>query len=727
MRNLLGRLNTRSADDLVRIARFWQVTLPGTDRGRHVGALYRVMTDIRACRTAWSRFDSTSQDIIRTLATSEAGPRTVAEITEQLGLPEKTVRAAAVQLFRLGVLSVQGDNQEIPVGESPRLFLPRELGQDFRRILDEIDAGDQSDASLRTLLEVRDDADLEETAVLWGIRIIPGLRRRQELVGDILQQVSMKRQADSVVESLKRPARAVWDVVREQGTEGPVPFADAVDAAGLTIPDAPDSRAVAAGTILRDALIDLETSALVLHTYLDDGSRALFVPQEILNPGTVAMAVPLRALQPLDPETVPEGEHLHPFALAWDLLTVVREIADRGAPVWVPGEPLSLTWQRKLNRRLWFGREEVPPDGYLGMLLYLALGAGVLEPGPPVSGMGSDKNAVRPVPSSKVRHWRGRSFAEQTAALRDVWLVADQWIEGREREQIDVWGADWQGFRRRLLGALREIEGDEWFLASDVGGRIAEQNPGLIGSTFTAASARGGGRRGDARTAIIAQIIEVELQTAMHWLGFVELSRVGKKGLAMRVADAARLAAGDSRAVPELPEPASDVPVLTVDETGLVVLHRPAPVHIWSLTAFGDAEGLRPEATFQLRPGSVGRALGAGFDLEQIMTYLEHQGGTPLPGTLVNLLREWTAGYKRVRMRRAAVLTPDFETGIDELRTIVKEAKLDVIDAGDMPQDGLVVLLPATGEDSATAEETLQTALRAAGYAGQWVTDKRTQ
>jgi hypothetical protein len=330
------------------------------------------------------------------------------------------------------------------------------------------------------------------------------------------------------------------------------------------------------------------------------------------------------------------------------------------------------------------------------------------------------------VPSGSVRQWRSRSFAEQTTAIRDIWLVADQWIEGRERGQIDVWGADWQGFRRRLLGALREIESGSWFLVSDVARRIAEQDPGLIGSTFTAASARGGRDRGNARTAAIAQILEVELETAMWWFGFVEVARVPKKGLALRVTDAARLAAGDSRAVPEEPKPGRDDAVLSVDETGLVTLHYPAPVHIWSLTAFGDAERLRPEAMYQLRPGSVGRALGAGFDLDQITGYLEHQSGKPLPDGLVHLLREWTAGYKRVRMRRAAVLTPDFETGIDELRKIVTEAGLESIDGGDGHPGGLVVLLPATGEDAASAEEALQAALRAAGFVGQWAMDKRT-
>jgi hypothetical protein len=72
------------------------------------------------------------------------------------------------------------------------------------------------------------------------------------------------------------------------------------------------------------------------------------------------------------------------------------------------------------------------------------------------------------------------------------------------------------------------------------------------------------------------------------------------------------------------------------------------------------------------------------------------------------------------------VLTPDFETGIDELRKIVTEAGLESIDGGDGHPGGLVVLLPATGEDAASAEEALQAALRAAGFVGQWAMDKRT-
>lgn len=723
MRNLLGRLNARSSDDLVRIARFWRISLPGADRGRHVGTIYRVMTDLRACRDAWEQFDEIDRRIVRLLAVSESGPFTIAEIAEQLEEPEDAVRDNATRLFRVGVLSVQGDNQELPVGASPRLFLPRELGQDMRRILDEVDAGDQSRTPLRTLLEGRDDPELEETATRWGIRIIPGLRRRRELIDDILQQMSGRKRIAEVVENLSPPARSLWREVRRSGEQGPVPCAEAINRAGLAVPDAPPTDAVRRGTVLRNALIELETASLVLHTYLDDGGRAFFIPREILNPGEIATAAPLPQLQPVEEDDIPAAESFHPFALAWDLLTIVREVISRGAPVWVPGESLSLTWQRQLNRRLWFGRDDIPPDGYLGMLFYLGLGVGVLEPGPRPQGAGADKHAVRPVPSSTVRQWRSRDFADQTAAMRDIWLSADQWIEGREREQIDVWGADWQGFRRRLLGALRDIGSEHWYFMRDVARKIANDEPGMIGPTFTAASARGGRDDGDGRAGVIAQIIEIEIETALWWFGFVELSRVGRRGIAMRVTEAAQRAARDSRAAPPVDEIPADIPDLTVSDTGLITLNRPAPVHVWSLSAFADAEQLRPTVTYQLRPGSVGRALGAGFDIDQITGYLERQGRQPLPDEVVRLLREWTAGYKRVRMRRAAVLTPDVETSVEQLRDVLAEAGLEVVEAG---EGRVIVLLPATGEDAAASEDALQSALRAAGYTGQWTTDLRT-
>lgn len=727
MRNLLGRLNARSADSLQRIARFWSVPLVGNDRGRHVGALYRTMTDIRSARQIWVRLDSTQRLIVRELALSEADALPVADIARMTSLPESETRETLIALFQAGILAREGDSQELPIGAVPKLFLPREMGLLFRRLQDEIDAGDLSRSSLRVLLQITDDAEIEEAATRWGLRIIPGLRRRSELIEEVLRLVAQPERIERVIDALRPEARSLWEVVRNNGPDGAMAFDEAI--ARVWPNGRNDPRA-------REALDALETSLLVMHAYRHDGTRRLFVPQEILNPGRIPTTLPLRPLQPLAAASVREPEARHPQALAWDLMTVLREIASFGAPVWIPGEPLSRTWQRRLNGRLWYGGDEIPPTGYLGFLLTLALGIGVVEPSAEPIGTGADRNAIRPTLSTRVRGWRGRSFTEQMAQLKAVWLASDQWNEGHEREEIDVWGADWRGFRHRLLEALAGIPAGEWLLIEDLGLRLAEQNPMLIGATFTAASARSSDDRGDARIAVIARIIAVEVETALWWFGLVDLNTVPGKGLAVRVTDAGRsMSSGEESdpvgapaAAPALAAapastasvPIPDGPVLSVSDAGTITLLQPAPLHIWSLTAFGDAETLRPDAIYQLRPGSIGRALGAGFDLDQIVAYLEKQGGTPLGEVLTTLLRQWTVGYRRVRLRRATVLHPDSPTADDELRRIAAEAGLQVL-AAPTPDGGLVVLLPESGDTGVPAEDQLLKILRANGYVGQWL------
>ncbi|MBA2469748.1 MAG: hypothetical protein H0V37_10120 [Chloroflexia bacterium] len=707
-RNLLGRLNARAPDDLQRIAAFWLVPLPGGDRGRHVGALYRAMTDIRHARSVWGRLDREAQAIARDLALAESGPLTIDEIAGISGLSPAETRAAAIRLFQAGLLAREGDNQELPVGALPRLFLPREIGQVFRRVQDEVDAGDLSASALRVMLETLDDPELEEAATVWGITVIPGQRRRADLVARILRQIGTPDRVDQVVGGRGRAATALWRVVRAAAPSA-MPLPDALREADLAPPEPVAADYLRRSARIEDALAELETSLLVFHTYLRDGSRWLFVPHEIAHPGETAATLPLRPLQPLPDDKAPDVAEVEPHMLAWDLLTLLREIAEHGAPVWVPGEPLSRSWQRRLNRRLWAGGNEMPPRGYLGFLLYLGVAVGVVrasdQPLPP----GTDKNAIRPAVSPGIREWTRLTFGAQHERLKEAWLASDVWIEGREREEIDVWGADWRGFRRHLLEAIAELDPSAWFLVDDLAARLAEQNPTMIGATFTAASSRAARGGADERTAAIAQVIEVELETALGWFGVVQL------GVAPGAGEAVTVVLG--RDEPE--EAAAAEPALDITEDGLVTLRRPTPLHVWSLSAFGDAERLRPEPVFQLRPGSVSRALSAGFDLDQITKYLDAQGGGPLPDPLAANLRDWTVGYKRVRLRRAVVLNPDSDESIPDLRDALAAAGLDVLDEL-TPEGDLVVVLNVGADTTAPPEEELLAALRAQGYVGQW-------
>jgi hypothetical protein len=210
----------------------------------------------------------------------------------------------------------------------------------------------------------------------------------------------------------------------------------------------------------------------------------------------------------------------------------------------------------------------------------------------------------------------------------------------------------------------------------------------------------------DERNAAVAQVVEIELETALAWFGIVQVGVVPRAGLAVR------------RVAPE-ESPAPAGPSLAIDKDGLVTLLRPAPLHVWSLSAFADAERLRPAPEFQLRPGSVSRALGAGFGLEQITAYLEAQSGAPLPESLASNLRDWTVGYRRVRMRRAMVLNPDNDEAIPAMRDQLTAAGVEVLPQL-TPEGDLIVVLPLVADGAASPEDELLAILRAHGYAGQW-------
>lgn len=712
MKNLLGRLLARSDDQRARVAALWRVPVFGDDTSQHIGRIYQTMIDIRAVRDTWLRLDDARQRIIRMLVPDGAEPHTIAALAAAIGLPEDETREAAADLFFWGILASDGDSPELPLEDAPRVFVPGELKFLFRRVLEEREAGDISGNPLRRLLELRDDVELETTATKWGLRIIPGLKRRSEMIDEILEAVVQPGRMETVVNNLKQPATAIWRVMLDTEDSVPQPFEEIVDRAGLVVTEAPLMLAIEHSTRLRGALEALESSLLVNHTWLADGSRALFIPAELRHPQSVPTRVPLAAIQPLPDGTVAAPEPVHPFAIAWDVMTVVREIAAKGPPVWVPGKELSTHWQRMFNGRLWFAGESEPPPGYAATLLYLAIGVGALEPAPRTPGM--EKAAIKPTLGRNARWWRGLGFAEQTERLRQLWLGAETWIEGRESGEVEIRSADWIRFRHRLLTSVGRLDPDEWVLLKDASIRLAEQDLGVLGDFFEVAVGRPETRT---RKGAIALAIEVELLTAFRWFGFVEIQDLGEQGFAMRVTPAAALAAREIDAVPPSGD-ATSGPVLTVNHEGFIHLRRPAPIHIWSLTAFADNEQLYPDAVYQMRMQSIGAALRAGFDLEQITTYLEQQSGQPIPDPLETQMREWTVGYKRVKLRRAVALELDIPTGVDELKKTLANAGFTLV-----PTEGnqVLVMLPDTGDDGDDAEQQLSSVLSKAGYVGMWL------
>ncbi len=714
MRNLLGRLHARRLPELLRIAESWSVPLYVESKSEVVGALYRAMTDPRTMRDVWDRLDPAERAVVIALADApdSALAPTVDELAARLGVTAEEARETALHLYRAGILFRDGDDEPLPIGVVPRLLLPRELALQVRRIHDEMAAGNLAQSPLRVLLELLDDAELEAAAKIWGLRTVPGVARRRDLAVRLLRLINDHARVERVVRGRGRDAVAVWKIV--SAAAGPVPLADVATDAGL---GGSDTVTVAR---LRAALAELEGALLVWHAYRGDGTRWLFVPAEVCSPGEErASVLPELVTIELEPELAPPW--CHPDAVAWDLLTLLRIVSNPQTPVWEAAETPPRWLLRAVASRLWFGGTDGPPTGYLELLQALALGEGILA-------IDEDARPQRIVVGPHARTWRGIAFGAQTIRLRERWLRLSRWVEGEPAGVVDVWGADWRGMRPRLLTALADPEigviPPRWVTLESLALRLAAGYPRLLGPSFTAATARLGGEAGagvdedEARTAALSDVIALELGGPFVWFALAEI--VDRPGHARAI----RLTQTGAALASRKPEPAEDdagafLAPLAVDPSGEITLQSPSPERVWALTAFAEHVDLGRQSHYRLTPGSLGAALAAGVELDQIVRLLERGSRQPLPTELAANLATWARGFRRVGMRRAVVLRPDDADERPAVLQALREAGWTAEPLGDL---AVLVFLPPEATDVDQGEEALIRTLREAGHAPRWAT-----
>jgi hypothetical protein len=140
---------------------------------------------------------------------------------------------------------------------------------------------------------------------------------------------------------------------------------------------------------------------------------------------------------------------------------------------------------------------------------------------------------------------------------------------------------------------------------------------------------------------------------------------------------------------------------------------------VWALTAFSELVDLGRQSHYRLTPGSLGAALAAGVELDQIVRFLERGSRQPLPSELAANLVTWARGFRRVGMRRAVVLRPDDAAERPALLQALREAGWTAEPLGDL---AVLVSLPREVTEVVPGEEALIGALRAAGHAPRWAT-----
>src|SRR5687767_10967408 len=125
MRNLLGRLNARSADDLKQIADAWQIPLSGRDRLVQIGQIYRSMTRLTIARASWDTLEARLRSALEPILDAGDDGMTQPELVAATGQTESAARKAVVDLFTHGYLALDGAEATLPIGELPRFFVPR--------------------------------------------------------------------------------------------------------------------------------------------------------------------------------------------------------------------------------------------------------------------------------------------------------------------------------------------------------------------------------------------------------------------------------------------------------------------------------------------------------------------------------------------------------------------------------------------------------------------------
>lgn len=699
MRNLLGRLHARQLPELLRIAEFWGVLEQGESKSEIVSTLYRTLTDPRAIRDLWEAITPEERQVALVLADApdDAEAPTLPILAAQADMSLMEARETALNLYRCGVLAREGDDDPLRVGEAPRLLMPREVALNIRRIQDEMAAGDLAQSPLRVLIELLDDAELEQAARIWGLSTLPGVARRPEVANRVLRLVNDPQRIDRVVAGRSRDASAIWRLVRAGDT--PVPLPEIAAAVGIA--------AHAKGTArLRAALAELESALLVWHAYRPDGSRWLFVPREIRFPDQM----PAVALPPLAAAVATTPPWRHPDAFAWDLLTVQRIISGARSPHWLLSDPAPRWLARAASRLLWYGQRDGVPPGYLELLQALGLAEGLL-----VADEATSPQRVIVGPAAKA--WRQSTFPEWSSRLRERWLHLPRWTEGDPAGIVELWGADWRGMRPRLLEALADPEialaEQDWVTVESLATRIAARYPALLGPSFTAATARLAGEIGagpdeaEARAAALSDVISFELSGPFVWFGITS------------VADPP----GQPRAI-ALREPTADEDgvvdghaPLHVAASGEVSLTLPTPDRVWALSAFAEQVDLGVASHYRLTSRSIGAAIATGVTQERIVAFLERGSRTALPEELLGQIAAWAQAQRVVHLQRAISLQLDTPALREALLHRLQQETWQVERLG---EQGLLVQLASPDADAEEQSLNLQEVLQRARFTPRW-------
>jgi hypothetical protein len=429
---------------------------------------------------------------------------------------------------------------------------------------------------------------------------------------------------------------------------------------------------------------ELWYAGLIFRAFADDKGgpgEFVFVPDDLepllpsppKQPPTFSLEiVPDPAGAPLSPADGGQGHS--PFV--HDLFAYLVHIQNHDVRPYAGPEPsegrLASRDQAAVGRRLVDSDED-----RLALLRHLAARLGLVI----------QEDGLLHLAATPVKSWLRAGPAPQLAALQAAWRDDPAWIDlchvpGLVCDQATPWlhRYDPLGARRALLALLAWCPAGAWWSLNSFVGAVEQTHPdfqrpdGDYGSWYIRDLESGDYLSGfSSWNAVEGVLIAHLLARPLHWLGVVDVT-------GGQAPQACQLTASGLRFLGRAHDQAAAPPSLPIVIHPGMDLEVPHPVDLYTcfqLERFADPLGSQVLGApagepwrYRLTVGGLGRALGRGLRVEQVLSFLRQASDDRLPTNVAGQLRLWAGRFGQVKLDEVALLTVQHERVLKELSVL---------------------------------------------------------
>ncbi|HET9496627.1 MAG TPA: helicase-associated domain-containing protein [Chloroflexia bacterium] len=721
MKNLLGRLMSRPADELRAIAGVWGTVTrdPSPSQNDLAIAVYHTMVDPSAVRGVWENVGPDD----RTFLTWLLGQRNMLAIVDDLpGLvdrPPDEVGAMLERVRRAGLVDVDdvmvrgsrvvssGDNlyawasRNQPEAVQRRVVsMATEIAKILRDLIEESKRPAPFDEPFSALLDRLEQADVQRIAASWKLPDA-GRYYKSELIGVMSEFLATGQGKTVLLGSLSPASQTLFAFVESEGGRAGAHQIKRHFEWGER-----EFRAASLGLIQRALVWDV----------LEGDHRFLFIPSDVLKAGAGGPVKIAPYLQPkLDAPTPLTTQSRLPYELTWDLLTLLGNASQQELQLTLQDTRITKRLAKKVNDSFLQGEDLRAGTDYIDLVVHLAQSHGLLAP------TGGEQPTLALTP--RVEQWARQSFEAQRRTIFGLWQEDRKWTEPATYGTIYWWNSDMTGARKRLVSQLLKLPVGKWISLEGFLRTIHLTEPFIIWSQDELVRRYGlralQGFRGhwfDIEGRIVADM----LRTMLFWLGVVDLGKdKQKRFMSFRVTESGAALLDPTR-LPSDTQPPPARALLVQPTFEVLVLHPESEV-IWNLLRFADLVKHDRVSVYAINKESVLRAVEAGMTPRYILDFLQENTGKQLPQNVAQSIDDWARLIRYANVHRATLIEVEDPSIMDEMVASRKTKKYIV---RRLSPTVAVAALPEMSDGARDDPwQRLMKELRAAGYVPRFTSE----